>query len=76
MIRVSCSAPSATISAGLIESLEGIGIKPITTPVLVRAVYEGPDSALGLAIVDIFSKEIDHDIYFDESTPKKKRRKH
>ncbi len=61
-MRVSCSAPKATASEGLIPSLEMLGITPIVTNLCIRAVYEGDDCAIGEAIVARFELESEHEM--------------
>lgn len=56
-MRVSCSAPLSSCSKSLIEDIRALGKEPIVTGCVVRAVYEGPDVALGEAIVERFEKE-------------------
>lgn len=64
-VRVSCGVEIAKASEGLIDKIKAIGIKPIVTPIVVRAVYEGPDKALGQKIVELYQKENTTDIYYD-----------
>lgn len=76
-MRVSCSAPLDSCSYTLVTRLEALGVQPIVTNVLVRAVYEGDDRTVGENIVDIFSHEHDHEItvyYSPEEQNKSARR--
>lgn len=46
----------------LVERLRVLGLQPIITSQVIRAVYEGDDKSIGEAIVDIYSHECDHEI--------------
>lgn len=61
-MRVTCSCPVNLVSDTLVDRLTSIGVKPITTNKVVRAVYEGPDKSKGEAIVEMFQHEADHEI--------------
>lgn len=61
-MRVSCGCPKDTATTGLEDWIRQVGLQPIVTNIIIRCVYEGDDRALGQAIVDKFSHEIDHDI--------------
>lgn len=61
-MRVSCACPRELASDGLIEEIELLGITPIITTQVVRAVYEGPDKGTGEAIVELFSREAGHEV--------------
>lgn len=76
-MRVSCSAPLDTCSQTLYKELEALGVQPIVTNILVRAVYEGDDRYIGEGIVELFSYERDHEItvyYSPEEQNKSARR--
>lgn len=76
-MRVSCEAPMSSCSKSLIEDIRALGKEPIVTGCVVRAVYEGPDIALGEAIVERFKEEPHHGIVadYDEQEQKKIERK-
>lgn len=83
-MRVSCEVPRDQCSATLLEDLKQLGIEPIITPSIVRAVYEGTSVQLGEAIVARFKLEHCHGIvsYYDKAeveaqkrTERKKRRR-
>lgn len=76
-MRVSCACPAEMATSTLVENLRAIGIQPIVTNTVIRAVYEGPDRTLGEAIVDMFSHEADHEItmQFTEEEHRKLERK-
>lgn len=61
-MQVSCSAPLSTCTPTLTTEIKKLGITPIVTNILVRAVYEGDDRSIGEAIVNLFSFEYDHEI--------------
>lgn len=61
-MRVTCACPTKTASEHLAENLAALGIKPIITPCVIRAVYEGPDRKLGEAILDLYQYELDHEV--------------
>ncbi len=67
-MRVSCSAARSPYEDQLIERIKILGLKPIVTPILVRAVYEGADRALGEKLIDLFEHEPEHDIYVDANS--------
>lgn len=71
--RVSCGVPIGKASPQLVSKIEELGIKPITTCVIVRAVYEGPDEALGRKIVELFKQEDTEDIYYDFGERRRKK---
>jgi len=56
-MRVSCSSPIGPQSEQLIEQIKALGLQPIVTPILVRAVYEGSNRELGEKIVELFRQE-------------------
>lgn len=76
-MRVSCACPANMATDTLIERIRLLGIQPIVTPQVVRAVYEGPDKKLGTSIVEMFSHEADHEInvQFDREEQRKVERK-
>lgn len=61
-MRVSCACPASLASEHLAEELRSLGIQPIITSQVIRAVYDGPDKAVGTAIVNIYLNETDHEI--------------
>lgn len=61
-MRVSCACPKATATDTLVDRLASLGLQPIVTSQVIRAVYEGPDKRIGEAIVEIYSHECDHEI--------------
>lgn len=61
-MRVSCAVPVDMATSTLVEKLRAMGITPIITPSVIRAVYEGPDRGLGEAIVELYAHEADHTI--------------
>lgn len=66
-MRVTCSVSRANASPGLPNKIDALGVPPIITNFVIRAVYDGPDRKLGEAIVDLFAQEKDHDIYVSYS---------
>lgn len=75
--RVSCSCPATSASLNLLPRLRSIGVQPIVTDFVIRAVYEGPRIELGRAIVDIFDDEKDSEItlYYDKAEQGKAQRR-
>lgn len=61
-MRVSCACPTDMATDTLVERLRVLGIQPIITPQVIRAVYEGSDKSIGEAIVEMYAHEADHDI--------------
>lgn len=61
-MRVTCACPADMASSTLIDRLTAIGIKPIVTPQVIRAVYDGPDRELGEGIVEMYQHEANHEI--------------
>lgn len=61
-MRISCSAPVNKCRPSLADDISKLGIEPIVTAAVVRAVYEGPDEELGQAIIDLFVQEEEHEI--------------
>lgn len=76
-MRVSCACPVELASEGLVAEIEALGLQPIVTSLVVRAVYEGHDHKLGTAIVEMFSKEAGHEInvQYDKEEQRKADRK-
>lgn len=64
-MRVTCAVSRVNASPGLPNKIDALGIPPIITNTIIRAVYEGPDRKLGEAIIALFEQEKDHDIYVD-----------
>lgn len=62
-MRVSCGCLAKTASEGLADKIRAIGVEPIITSQIIRAVYDGKDKSIGEAIVRLFADEIDHDVY-------------
>lgn len=76
-MRVSCGCPAATASEGLVDEIKQLGLTPIVTSQVVRAVYEGHNRGTGEAIVQLYEKEIDHDItvFYDKDEQEKSARR-
>lgn len=76
-MRVSCGVPANLASDTLVHKLQILGIEPVVTPSVIRAVYEGPDRTLGEAIVELYAHEVDHDItvYYDKAEQQKSARR-
>lgn len=72
-VRVSCGVPIDKASPQLVSKIKELGVKPIITCVIVRAVYEGPDEALGRKIVELFKQEDTEDIYYDFGERRRKK---
>lgn len=76
-MRVSCACPAELATSTLVDNLRAMGITPIVTPQVIRAVYEGPSKDIGEAIVMMFAHEADHDInvQYTDSEKRKEERK-
>lgn len=61
-MRVSCACPLELASDSLVEEIKLLGLQPIVTNIVVRAVYEGPDKGIAEAVVELFSREAGHEI--------------
>lgn len=61
-MRVSCACPVELATSTLEDNLRALGLQPIVTTEVIRAVYEGPDRSLGEAIVELYAHEADHTI--------------
>lgn len=61
-MRVSAACPAELATSTLVDRLRVLGLQPIITSQVIRAVYEGTDKGIGEAIVDIYSHEADHSI--------------
>lgn len=72
-MRVSCACPKETATSTLVDNLRRMGIQPIITNQVIRAVYEGPSHNIGEAIVEMFAHECDHEINVQYSDEEKKR---
>lgn len=72
-MRVSCACPADVATPTLVENLCKLGIQPIITSQVVRAVYEGPSKNIGEAIVTMFSHEADHSINVQYTEEEKRR---
>lgn len=64
-VRASCGVAKHIATSELIGNIRALGITPIVTNYVIRAVYEGPDKALGQQIVELFRQEDVADIYYD-----------
>lgn len=64
-MRCTCAAPRGSCSPELVPKLRELGIEPIVTAHVVRAVYDGPSKRLGKQIVALFEQEPCHDIVAD-----------
>lgn len=76
-MRVSCACPVQTASCYLFDGLRKLGVQPIITSQVVRAVYEGSEVQKGEAIVRLFEREIGNDInaqYSKEELSRQERR--
>lgn len=62
-MKVSCSCARDTASENLVKSIAKLGVTPIVTDQIVRAVYEGTDRKVGEELVHLFAREIDHDVF-------------
>lgn len=76
-MKVSCGCPRDTASPTLCKKIQKLGVTPIITDMVIRAVYEGPNRQLGEAIVRIFGEEVDSDItaYYDKEESHKAARR-
>lgn len=72
-MRVSCSVPVNLATSTLVDHIKVLGVHPIITSEVIRAVYEGDDVSIGEALIDMFSHECDHEIVVDY-TPKEYRK--
>lgn len=72
-MRISCAAPIATCRQTLTRDIKILGLQPIVTPLVVRAVYEGDDVNLVNTLLTLFDREVDHEITMDGDFPPKKR---
>lgn len=74
-MRVSCACPVQTASCYLFDGLRKLGVRPIITSQVVRAVYEGAEVQKGEAIVRLFEREIGHDIaaFYDKGEQENRR---
>lgn len=61
-VRISCSVPTDKASDGLLRRIRQLGIAPIVTPQVIRAVYQGPSRVVGETLMEIFELERDHEI--------------
>lgn len=64
-MRVTCAAPRESANPELIDCIRDLGVEPIVTNKVIRAVYEGDNKKVGEAIVYLFADERDHEIYVD-----------
>lgn len=72
-MRVSCSVPVDLATSTLTRHIQILGLTPVVTPEVIRAVYEGDDVGLGEALIDIFSHEANHEITADYRNTQEKR---
>lgn len=76
-MRVSCSCPKKLATDTLVDRLRALGLQPIITTEVIRAVYEGDNRGLGEAIVEIYAHEADHDItvFYDKDEQRRSERR-
>lgn len=76
-MRVTCACPADLASSTLVDRLTSMGIEPIITSKVVRAVYDRPDRRLGEAIVELYQHEADHEIevQYTEAEQRRQNRK-
>lgn len=76
-MQVSCSVPVDLATSTLVDRLIALGVQPIITHEVIRAVYEGPDRCLGEGIVEMFCHEADHEItvYYSKEEQNKSARR-
>lgn len=72
-MRVSACVPRELASDSLVEELESLGVPPIITSQVIRAVYDGPDKHIGEAIVELFCCEDGHDINVQHTTEEQRK---
>lgn len=72
-MRVSCSVPANMATSTLVPHIKTLGLEPIITSEVIRAVYEGNDVSIGEALIDMFSHEGDHHITADYRNTQEKR---
>lgn len=65
-VRLTCGVAASKASPDLPEKIRRVGVEPIITSLVVRAVYEGEDVALATRVKAIFEQEDTTDIYFDD----------
>lgn len=61
-MKLSCAVPTHKASEGFAGKIAQLGIKPIITSMVIRAVYEGNNHKLCDKLVALFEQEEDHDI--------------
>lgn len=64
-MRISCGADVHTCRDTLERDIRILGLQPIVTSQVVRAVYEGDDEHVVNCLIQLFSSQPDHDIYTD-----------
>ena len=78
-MRVSCSCLVKGASESLIPAIKELGVEPIVTNQVIRAVYDGKDKKIGEGIIKLFVEEREHDIYVhydpEEIAQQQKKRK-
>lgn len=76
-MRLSCEASAKDCTKTLVEDIRALGIEPIITTEVIRAVYEGDDEELGNAIIERFRAEAHYGFVADrpDSPVKRRRRK-
>lgn len=72
-MRVSCACPVELASSTLEEKIRTLGITPIVTTQVIRAVYDGPDKSIGEAIVNMYAHEADHEINVQYTTEEQRK---
>lgn len=72
-MRVSCSVPVDMATSTLTQHIQALGLQPIVTSEVIRAVYEGDNVGLGEALIDMSSHEGDHYIVADYRNTQEKR---
>lgn len=74
-MRVSCAVDVDKASATLLQDLIGIGVQPIVTTCVIRAVYEGPEVRIGQRIVNRYELEHHPQITVDYAEGEEKQAK-
>lgn len=64
-MRISCGANVQTCRPTLERDIRILGLQPIVTCSVVRAVYEGDDQHIVDCLIEMFSSQPDHDITMD-----------
>lgn len=76
-MQLTCAVPVDKASDDFIAKLGELGITPIVTSVVIRAVYDGDDEKLADKIIALYEKEPYHDIVSirPEKRDKKKKKR-